>query len=191
MLAAGSGSRFGGRKLLAPWRGGVLLDAALAAAFAAPVRTVTLVTGADAEDVAAAARAFAPDPQRLRIVHADRHAEGMGASLAAGAAALPDDASGVMVFLGDMPRIPATVPAALAEALAEGAEAATPVFEGRRGHPVAFGAALIPALRTLSGDEGARSVLARLGDHLRPVPTQDGGILFDVDRREDLGDGSK
>ncbi|HEY9219590.1 MAG TPA: NTP transferase domain-containing protein, partial [Phenylobacterium sp.] len=38
MLAAGAGSRFGGGKLLTPWAGGVLLDGALAAAFAAPVR---------------------------------------------------------------------------------------------------------------------------------------------------------
>ena len=36
MLAAGSGSRFGGGKLTAAWGPGVLLQGALAAAFAAP-----------------------------------------------------------------------------------------------------------------------------------------------------------
>ena len=51
VLAAGSGSRFGGGKLLAPWNGGVLLDGALPAAFAAPARSVILVTGADGERV--------------------------------------------------------------------------------------------------------------------------------------------
>ncbi|HEX7947277.1 MAG TPA: NTP transferase domain-containing protein, partial [Phenylobacterium sp.] len=55
VLAAGAGSRFGGGKLTAPFRDGVLLDGALAAAFAAPVRIVTLVTGADAGRVVAAA----------------------------------------------------------------------------------------------------------------------------------------
>ena len=55
VLAAGSGSRFGGGKLLAAWGAGVLLEGALAAAFAAPVRGVTVVIGADAEAVAAAA----------------------------------------------------------------------------------------------------------------------------------------
>ena len=39
ILAAGSGSRFGGGKLLAPWGAGVLLEGALAAALAAPVRS--------------------------------------------------------------------------------------------------------------------------------------------------------
>ncbi|HEX2817198.1 MAG TPA: NTP transferase domain-containing protein, partial [Phenylobacterium sp.] len=47
ILAAGSGSRFGGGKLTALWRGGVFLDGALAAAFEAPVRSVSVVTGAD------------------------------------------------------------------------------------------------------------------------------------------------
>ncbi|MFA5600050.1 MAG: NTP transferase domain-containing protein, partial [Phenylobacterium sp.] len=49
VLAAGAGRRFGGGKLLAPYRGGVLLDGALAAAFAAPARAGRLVIGTDAE----------------------------------------------------------------------------------------------------------------------------------------------
>ena len=106
VLAAGSGSRFGGGKLLASYAGAPLLHAALRAAFAAPVRGVTVVTGADAEAVAEAARAFDP---RVRIVHAAEHAEGMGASLRTGIASLPADAGGAFVFLGDMPRVPVAV----------------------------------------------------------------------------------
>src|SRR5438128_311988 len=59
VLAAGQATRFGGGKLTAPWRGGVLLDGVLAAAFAAPVRTVTLVTRDDAGAAMAAAPVFA------------------------------------------------------------------------------------------------------------------------------------
>ena len=91
VLAAGAGARFGGGKLLAPWGEGVLLDAALAPAFAAPVRCVTVVTGADGPAVGAAASAFAArhgQGARLRLVHAPDHAEGMGASLRAGVASL-------------------------------------------------------------------------------------------------------
>jgi molybdenum cofactor cytidylyltransferase len=188
VLAAGSGSRFGGGKLLAPWRGGVLLDGALAAAFAAPVRTVTVVTGAGADRVAAAARAFAEtagQTGRLRLVHAPDHAEGMAATLRTGIAALPADTEAAFVFLGDMPAIPHAILPRLAEALA-GADAAAPEFEGRRGHPVLIGAALFPALSALKGDEGARKVLAGLGDRLALVEAPDDGVLFDVDRPEDL-----
>ena len=188
VLAAGAGSRFGGAKLSAPWRGGVLLDGALVSAFSAPVRTVTVVTGADPK-AGPAAEAFATargETGRLRIVHAGDHAEGMAASLRAGIAALSEDAAGVFVFLGDMPHVPAGVPPMLAEALATGALAAAPAFEGRRGHPVLFSRTLFPGLLTLSGDEGGRSVLRGLGDRLAVVEAPDAGVLFDVDQKQDL-----
>lgn len=188
MLAAGEGRRFGGGKLLAPWVGGVLLDAALAAAFAAPVRTVTVATGSDARRVAAAARAFAERAgvaDRLAIVHAAEHAEGMGATLRTAAAALPDDTQGVFVFLGDMPRVPHAVLGPLADALRDGA-AAAPVFSGRRGHPVLLGRTLLPGLLGLSGNQGARAVLQGLGERLALVEAPDDGVLFDVDAPGDL-----
>lgn len=183
VLAAGAGVRFGGGKLLAPYGEGVLLDGALKAAFAAPVRAVTVVTGAEAERVSAAAQSFDP---RVRVVHAADHAEGMGASLRTGIASLPDDVAGVFVFLGDMPRVPAAVLQSLAEALAAGAPAAAPVFQGRRGNPVLLGRALFPELLRLTGDEGARRVLQGLGARLALVDAPDDGVLFDVDERGDL-----
>ena len=186
VLAGGAGVRFGGRKLTSPWRGGVLIDGALAAAFAAPVRSVTVVTGADPA-VGPAARAFAAaigQAHRLKLVHADDHAEGMGATLRTGVAALPSDADGAFVFLGDMPLIPSDVPPRLAAALRAGAPAVAPCFENQRGHPVLFGRALFPALRASAGDEGARAVLQTLGESLTTVESADSGILFDVDRPE-------
>jgi molybdenum cofactor cytidylyltransferase len=189
VLAAGSGARFGGGKLLAPWQDGVLLDGALAAAFAAPAPTVTVVTGADAERVAAAARAFAEaagEPQRLRLVHAEGHAEGMGASLRTAIAALPPDASGAFVFLGDMPRVPHAILPQLAAALAAGASAAAPTWQGRRGNPVLLGRTLFPQLLALSGDTGARTVLQSLGDRVALVEAPDDGVLFDIDERSQL-----
>lgn len=189
VLAAGSGTRFGGGKLLAPWRGGVLLDGALAAAFAAPVWTVVVVTGAMAPEVAAAATAFAAREgvaDRLIIIHAENHAEGMGASLRRGAAALSADSAGVFVFLGDMPRVPPAVLAPLAAAVRAGAPAAAPVWEGQRGHPALIGAGLLPGLAKLKGDAGARAVLKDLGERLALVEAPDDGVLFDVDERGDL-----
>ena len=184
VLAAGTGSRFGGGKLLAPWGEGVLLDGALSAAFAAPVRVVTVVTGADAEAVAAAARAFNP---AVRLVHAAAFAEGMGASLRTGVAGLPLDTGGAFIFLGDMPRVPHDILAPLAEVLGQGATAAAPTFQGRRGNPVLLGRALFPQLLSLTGDQGARSVLRELGGEIALIETLDDGVLFDVDERGDLG----
>ena len=183
MLAAGSGSRFGGGKLTAAWDAGVLLEGALAAAFAAPVRSVTVVIGADAQAVAAAARNFDP---RTIVVHAPDYAEGMGASLRTGIASLPPDADGAFIFLGDMPRVPAAVLQRMARALAAGADAAAPVFQGRRGNPVLLARSLFPQLLALTGDAGARGVLQALGERLALVEAPDDGVLFDVDVPADL-----
>lgn len=183
VLAAGSASRFGGGKLTAPFEGAPLLHAALAAARAAPAASVVVVTGADAEAVAACAHAFDPD---IRLVHAPGHAEGLAASLRTGVAALPAATRAAFVFLGDMPRVPHAVLAPLAGAVAQGAPAAAPTFQGRRGNPVVLSRALFPQVLALTGDAGARRVLDALGERLALVEAPDDGVLFDVDAPGDL-----
>ena len=188
VLAAGAGTRFGGGKLLAPYGTGLLLDGALAAAFAAPAEQVVLVTGFDAEKVAAAARACAERTGaggRLRLVHAAAHARGLSASLRAGLAALPPETEGAFVFLADMPRVPPALAGRLAGAIGERL-AAAPAFEGRRGHPVLLRRALFPRLADLEGDRGAGALLAGLGPDLALVDTDDPGVVFDVDTPGDL-----
>ena len=112
--------------------------------------------------------------------------EGMAASLRAGVVALPLDAGGLYVFLGDMPRVPIAVLPALAKALAEGAPAAVPTFDGRRGHPALIGAGLFGEVAKLSGDRGAKGLLDALGAALAEVAAPDNGALFDVDTPADL-----
>jgi molybdenum cofactor cytidylyltransferase len=191
LLAAGAGRRFGGGKLLAHWRGAPLVAGAVRAALATPSERVIVVTGTDPGPVGDACRAAAKDrggAERLRLVHAPDHAEGMGASLRAGVAALPTGLRGVFVFLGDMPDVPEEVLPRLVAAVESGAPAAAPTYKGRRGHPVLFSDSLLPDLARAAGDAGAREVLAILGDRLARVESPDPGVLFDVDRPEDLGD---
>jgi len=183
VLAAGTGSRFGGGKLTTPFGEGVLLAGALKAAFAAPARSVTVVVGADASTVA---RAVAGIDPRAIVVEAPDYDEGMAASLRTGLKSLPPDADGAFVFLGDMPRVPVAVLARMAQALKNGALAAAPVWQGRRGNPVLLARALFPQLLALTGDAGARGVLQGLGDKLALVEAPDAGVLFDVDTRDDL-----
>jgi molybdenum cofactor cytidylyltransferase len=188
VLAAGAGRRFGGRKLLAAFEDRPLIHGALDAAFAAPVRRVWLTTDGDPELSTIAqdhARTLGREHDLVLVVAQDA-AEGMGASLRTAVAALPVEATGAFVFLGDMPRIPPGLALALAEALAAGFDLAAPRFEGRRGHPVLFGRACFPALLALAGDAGARDLLSAAGERLALVDAFDAGVLFDIDRPEDL-----
>jgi molybdenum cofactor cytidylyltransferase len=55
---------------------------------------------------------------------------------------------------------------------------------GRRGHPVGFAAELYSELTGLSGDEGARRIIARYPAFA--VEIDDPGVLVDIDTEDDL-----
>lgn len=188
VLAAGAGARFGGAKLLAPLNGAPLVAGALLTALLSPARRVFVAVGADPalhKAIKGTAERLVAS-ERLVLVEVDNPAEGMGGSLRAAARALPDDTSGAFVFLGDMPSIDPGTPARLVRALDGPRRVVAPTYLGRRGHPVLFGADWLPALRALSGDEGARALLESAGAQLARIPVEDPGIHLDVDRPEDL-----
>ena len=112
---------------------------------------------------------------------------GMGLSLAHAIRHAPlhtHGASGWLVALGDMPFVAEATLQALVRAIEDGAGIAAPLFDGRRGNPVAFGAIHHAALLALDGDQGARRLLA-----ISPVTTiavPDPGILRDIDTQGDL-----
>lgn len=93
------------------------------------------------------------------------------------------DASGWLVLPGDMPLVQPGTLVAVAAALGQ-----HPVVfaqhQGRRGHPVGFAAELFSELVKLSGDEGARRVMARYPS--QGLELQDPGVLVDVDTEADL-----
>jgi molybdenum cofactor cytidylyltransferase len=188
VLAAGSGSRFGGGKLTAPWRGGRLIDGALKSAARVATEEVLVVTGADRDVEQAVADVVKKmgSAYRFRLIHAAGYASGMSASLRAGIKALSPDCDGVFVFLGDMPLVPEAVLVEMAIAVAYGAVASAPSCDGVRGHPVLFTRKLFPALIRLKGDTGAREVLRTLGKKLSLIETTDRGVLIDVDAPGDL-----
>jgi molybdenum cofactor cytidylyltransferase len=157
VLAAGASTRFGAQKLLAPLHGKPVVRWAAERALAAGADETIVVTGADGEAVGAAL-----DGLPLRVVRNPRYAEGMSTSLAAGIAAAAAGTRAALLALGDQPLVPAAAYAAvLAEHLVRGAPIVVPVYNGVRGHPVLFDAALFPELAAVRGDQGARDVIAR------------------------------
>ncbi len=109
----------------------------------------------------------------------------MGASLACGVSSTPD-ATGWIVALADMPWVLPETIARVAAAVTEGAPVAAPFHRGERGHPVGFGRVCHSALAALTGDEGAKSIVAAHRDSLARIDVDDPGILRDVDTPADL-----
>jgi molybdenum cofactor cytidylyltransferase len=110
---------------------------------------------------------------------------GQGHSIAVGVAALPADAEGVLIGLGDQPDVPREVVTGLVAALGRGrAMIAAPVYREGRGNPVLFDRRVFPELLGLSGDRGARAVVERDPSRVTLV-TFDLPMPKDVDTRED------
>jgi molybdenum cofactor cytidylyltransferase len=180
LLAAGSGSRFGGEKLLHPLEDGVAIAAHAA-------RNLLAVT----PDVIAVVR-WGDFPlynmleeEGCQVTMFQGAARGMGASLAHGVREARG-ADGWVVALADMPRIAPDTIRSIISALEGGALVAAPVRNGERGHPVGFAAALRDELLALDGDQGARAVLERHRGAVKLVECKDEGIFYDVDRKSDL-----
>jgi molybdenum cofactor cytidylyltransferase len=187
VLAAGMGTRFRGAghkltQLLPDEEGGnaaAVLSLTLRNAIASrmPVLVVTTAELAPLahEEVAARDVIVVPSPAHIR-------GRGMGDSIAAGVAARAD-APGWVLLPGDMPRVKPGTLVAVAKAL-ESHPVAFAQHQGRRGHPVGFSAELYSELIGLTGDEGARRLVARYPSHA--VDVHDPGVLIDIDTSEDL-----
>lgn len=93
---------------------------------------------------------------------------------------------GFVIALADMPYIQTETIVAVANKVADGASIVIPTYQNQRGHPVGFSAKFRSELENLQGDEGARSIIKRYTDEVELLPTDDAGILVDIDTPNDL-----
>ena len=160
VLAAGGSSRLGRPKQLLPFRGRPLVRGAIEAAVNAGARPVVLVTGASADEIAAA---VADLP--VSTVHNPRWSEGIGASIAAGVSAIRSawpDCPAILLLACDQPLVTAQLLRDLvALRRARNAPAAATAYAGTEGIPAVYGRAMFPLLMELKGDAGAKSILMR------------------------------
>lgn len=110
----------------------------------------------------------------------------MSTSLRAGLASVLADrsVSAVTVALADQPRIGAEAHRRLVLAHADGAELAVATYGGKRGHPVLIGRSYFDEAMRMTGDQGARTLLAK--PEVVEVPCDGTGEATDVDTPADL-----
>jgi molybdenum cofactor cytidylyltransferase len=184
VLAAGRSTRMGGpNKLLADVGGRPLIRLAVEAALASRARPVMVVTGHQRDKVEAALAGL-----DVMYAYNPDFAEGLSTSVKAGLAALPEEADGAIVCLGDMPQVTAALIDKLTAAFdpERGALVVVPVIEGKRGNPVVWARRFFPELMTIDGDIGARQVISRYPEAVAEVPLSDISALVDVDTPDAL-----
>jgi molybdenum cofactor cytidylyltransferase len=184
VLAAGRSTRMGGaNKLLETLGGRPLVRIVAEAVLSSRARPVVIVTGHQRERVEAA---LADLP--VSFAHNPHFAEGLGTSLKAGIAALPADADGVIVCLGDMPQVDANLIDRLLAVFDpdQGALVVVPTIEGKRGNPVVWSRRFFPDLMAVEGDVGARYLIGRYAEAVTEVPVTGNAALTDIDTPEAL-----
>ena len=183
ILAAGRSTRMGSNKLLEELDGKALVRHVADAALGSIARSVWVVTGHEGESVRARL-----DGLGIRFVHNPDFALGLSTSLKAGVMALPAEAKGVVVLLGDMPRVTSEVINSVIQAFEAQPQAiaAVPVYQGEWGNPVLLSRSLFGAVAALQGDAGARKLLNGRAGEVLEVPVTSDAILIDLDTPEAL-----
>jgi molybdenum cofactor cytidylyltransferase len=182
VLAAGRSSRMGdANKLTQVLNGKPLVRHAAEAALASQASPVLVVTGHEADKIQAALEGL-----DVSFIHNPDFADGMATSLRAGLCAMPENAAGVAVLLGDMPNVTPAIIDRLICAATHDAKAVVPTLLGQRGNPVLLMRAILPDVLKLSGDQGARKLLEAAGEAVIEIALDDPAIALDIDTPEAL-----
>ena len=184
VLAAGRSSRMSPRnKLLELVDGTPVIAHVVDTALRSGADAVIVVTGFEPSRLEEAVRGL-----NVTIVHNAFYEQGLSATLAIGLEALPSNIDGALILLGDMPKIKSKDLRALIAAFAarDGQGICVPVRHGKRGNPVLWGACYFAEMMALSGDVGAKQLLARHAEKVLEVPVSSDGIFVDVDTTADI-----
>ena len=180
VLAAGSSRRFGRSKQLEDFEGEPLVRRAAELAREVCGDRTVLVAGHESAAVIEAAG----DAPRYLVVN-ERHADGIGGSIALVARAVSHVADAVLLLFADQPLITAAHLRSLVDNWSgDDDEIMATAFSGTEGPPVLFPRGAFSALARLSGDRGARSVLEDPRFDVRTIPFEDAAV--DIDTPTDL-----
>ena len=183
LLAAGESKRFGDRnKLLTDFAGRPMVRhvaRVLAQSLADPVVAVT------GHDRAPVVEALSGLP--VEVVHNADYSHGMSSTLRVGVATLTigytPPVDGALICLADMPWVRQEHLDGLIGAFdpAAGRPICVPVYDRRCGNPVLWSADYFGQIDEITGDVGARGLLARHVACVHEVSFEGSGAAFDVD----------
>jgi CTP:molybdopterin cytidylyltransferase MocA len=178
--AAGASERLGQSKQLVKYHGTTLIQKSVENAFAIGPAEVIVVTGYQAGPVKRSVR-----QSGVIWVHNQRWSEGMGTSIATGAARVNSQSSGLMVLLCDQWRIGQHDLSTLAEQWKSSPKSIVCAqVKGRNMPPAIFPSSLFRQLRALEGHRGAQTILAAHAPMLTSIPLEN--AAFDLDTKADL-----
>ncbi|MEX0582127.1 MAG: molybdopterin-binding/glycosyltransferase family 2 protein, partial [Sneathiella sp.] len=184
ILAAGQSRRMGAEnKLFAEIDGKPMLRHTAEQALKSKAIHVYGVTGYEKERVAALF-----DELGIKSFHNPDYNEGLSSSLKTGFRALADQYDGLLICLGDMPLVTSDLFNALIDAfdVEEGRSIIVPTFQGKRGNPVLIASSFKSDILAITGDIGAKSLIAENESLVFNVDAEKDSIFTDIDTPDAL-----
>ncbi len=180
--AAGASDRLGRPKQLVEYRGVTLIQRTVDKAFAIGPGEVIVVTGCQANAVQQAVQQTG-----VRWVLHPNWSEGMGTSIAAGAARVSPQSTGLMVLFCDQWRVGKEDLKSLIKIWeSEPDRIVCARAEGRNMPPVIFPSRYVKQLQALNGRRGAHALLTDHASRITSVSLKN--AAFDLDTMKDLAD---
>jgi molybdenum cofactor cytidylyltransferase len=182
ILSGGASERMGSPKALLPFQGRPFLEHLLEITRHPSVGVRRVVLGAQAEPITKEVLLAADE-----IVINKDWEQGQLSSIQAALRSLPAGTEGMLLCLVDHPLVTAGLVTELIERFqATHAPIVLPVYEGRRGHPVIFSAAVYEELLKAPADKGARAVVWAHAAEVAEVLTDEEGCVLNLNDPETM-----
>src|ERR1700719_768904 len=183
ILAAGESRRMGEPKALVSVQGLTFVEHLFAATRLPRVSITRIILGAHAAEISAKLKF---DPAMI-VVNPD-WPRGQLSSIHAAIRSLPADTTdGIILCPVDHPLVSRHLISALIAQFDSSRKAiALPVYRGKRGHPVIFRATLYDELLAASPGVGARQVVWAHSQDVQEVPTEEEGVVLNLNDPESL-----
>lgn len=182
ILAAGLSRRMGSRnKLLLPVLGKPMVRWVAEALCEVSGVSVWVVLGHEADRVRESLEGL-----DLTFVENASFELGMTTSIQCGVAASPENASGFMICLSDLPNMTAAeysqlLQAFLKQQIHDEACIGLPVYQGEKGNPVIFSASYRAAILAHTEMEGCKKIVKDHSTHLHLIEMNSPNCLHDID----------
>jgi molybdenum cofactor cytidylyltransferase len=182
ILSGGASSRMGSPKALLPYQGRPFLEHLLEVTAHREIGARRVVLGAHAEPIAKAIQLKADE-----VVVNEEWEKGQLSSIQAAIRTLPPGTDGILLCLIDHPLISSALVQDLIEQFYKTKKPIVlPLYEGRRGHPVIFSAALYDELLRAPLETGARAVVWAHHADVEEVHTNEEGCVLNLNDPETM-----
>jgi molybdenum cofactor cytidylyltransferase len=177
LLAAGRSRRMGTQKLLLPFAGQTVVGQIVDQLLAGGIGRLFVVVSADREAVAAALAT-----KNIILVDNPDPDGDMLSSIRCGLKMLPVECEAALIALGDQPGIrPDLVSRLIQLYIRSPLGIASPIYDGKRGHPIVIAHRFFAPLLADFDDQGLHGLLDQYPDEVATLAVDESNMLADID----------